>query len=164
MKAKRQFKAEPIETDIAVMPVPRESRTARPTPERLAQGTWATPQGVGKHMQPMVDLASDMIGVLYQTKQINTSQEQAARLFQELRAAYLSELGTKGYGSCLADNQTGYDGGDGNPEVIAAYRKLEDRIGRINTACLILECDRGPTDRPISMRAIKAALNAVGEC
>ena len=48
------------------------------------QGKWAKPQGLDKRSQPMVDLASDMIGALYQSKQINTSQEQAARTFQEL--------------------------------------------------------------------------------
>lgn len=137
------------------------AQTSRPTPERLSQGRWATPQGMGKDMQPMVDLASDMIGALYQSKQITTSQEQAARLFQELRAGYLSELEVAGYKSCLAGGVRGYDGGDGNVEAIKAYRSLESRIGRIKTACLILECDRGQHERPINLEVLRRSLDAV---
>lgn len=137
---------------------------AKPTSERRARGVWVEPKGIAKHSNPMVDLAPDMIGALYQSKQINTSQEQAARLFQELRAAYLSELGTKGFGSCLADNQTGYDGGDGDPSVIAAYRSLERRIGRVKTACLIMECDRGADQRPRDLGVLTRALDVVAGC
>lgn len=137
---------------------------AKPTDQRRAMGIWVEPKGIAKHSNPMVDLAPDMIGALYQSKKINTAQEQAARLFQELRAAYLSELGTKGFGSCLADNQTGYDGGDGDPAVIAAYRSLERRIGRVKTACLIAECDRGADQKPRDLGVLKRALDVVAGC
>lgn len=126
----------------------------------MARGKWAEPKGEYKDAA-IVDLASDMIGQLYYSKQITTSQEQAARLFQELRAGYLAELGTKGYGSCLADNQSGYDASDGDPAAIKAYRNLETRIGRIKTACLILECDRGASEEPVSLIALRRALDAV---
>ena len=131
--------------------------TARPTPERLERGTWAEPQGMGKDMQPTVDLTADLIGELYHAGKLNPSQEQAARLFQELRAAYLAELGTSGYGSCLADNQQGYDGSDGNPAVIAEYRALERKIGRIKTACLVLMTE----GKRVDLTALRRALDEV---
>lgn len=135
--------------------------TARPTPERMAHGKWVSPQGSGKHMQPMVDMASDMLGRLYISGQITTSQEQAARTFQQVRAAYIQELGTKGYGSCLADNQSGYDGGDGDPSVIAEYTALEWKVGRINIACLKIECDKSADQSPGDLGALRRALDAV---
>ena len=138
---------------------PHSASTARPTPERLQRGTWAEPQGMGKDMQPTVDLTADMIGIMYEHKMISTSQEQAARLFQELRAAYLAELGTSGYGSCLADNQQGYDGSDGNPAVIAEYRALERKIGRIKTACLVLMTE----GKRVDLTALRRALDAVAK-
>jgi len=66
----------------------RTAPTTRPTWERLQHGCWAEPSGMGKNMQPIVDLASDMIGELYQGRQITTAQEQAARTFQEVRAEW----------------------------------------------------------------------------
>jgi len=135
--------------------------TSRPTPERHSKGVWAQPQGGAKDQQPMVDLASDMIGALYQAKKLTASQEQAARLFQELRAGYLAEIGTRGYGSCLADNQTGYDGGDGNEAVIKAYRSLEGSIGHIKTACLILETEKGPDQQPYDLSVLRRSLDCM---
>lgn len=133
----------------------------RPTPERRRHGKWADPQGQGKAFQPVVDLAPDMIGSLYQSGKISTSQEQAARLFQELRAAFVAELGTSGYGSCLADNTQGYDASDGNPEAIARYRTLEDRIGVLMTQTLTVECDKGPSDKPWDLAVLRNALDCV---
>lgn len=134
---------------------------AKPTDERRAHGVWVEPKGLAKHTSPMVDLAPDLIGVLYQTKRITSAQEQAARMFQELRAGYVAELGTKGYGSCLADNQSGYDDSDGNPEAIAAYRSLERRLGRINIALLQVECEKGPDAKPWDVIALRTVLDMV---
>lgn len=139
----------------------KPTQTARPTPERQARGKWQAPTGQGSHMHPVVDLASDLIGALYQARQISTSQEQAARTFQKLRDDYLREIGTKGFTSCLADNSGGYDNGDGDPTVIAAYRGLVDRIGRVKTASLIVECDKGPEQAVSSLVALRRALDAV---
>lgn len=105
----------------------------------------------------MVDLASDYIGQLFHSKQINSSQEQAARTFQELRAAYVQELGTTGFGSCLADNQQGHDSSDGNPEAIRAYEALTARIGRIKTASLVLMTEGTEVD----ITALRRALDEV---
>ena len=104
--------------------------SSRPTSERKSRGTWAEPSGMGKHDRPVVDLASDEIGRLFQAGRITGSQEQAARQYQELRAAYISELpDVRGFKSCLAGSVPGYDDSMGNPEVIAAYRKVESLLG-----------------------------------
>lgn len=142
-------------------PVDSHDEAYRPTPERKRHGKWAEPQGQGKAFQPVVDLAPDMIGRLYQTNRINTSQEQAARLFQELRADYVAELGTVGYKSCLSGGVQGWDESDGDPEVIARYRSLERRIGRVKTAVLLMECDKGPSDKPGDLDVLRTALNCV---
>lgn len=147
---------------VTQIPSPPTSRRAvRPTAQRMAQGKWAEPQGALQSQQPMVDLASDMIGALYQGRKITNTQEQAARLFQELRAGYLAEIGTRGYRSCLADNQSGFDGGDGNVEVVQAYRSLEGRIGRVCVTALVLEVDKRPDQRPHDLGVLKNALNVV---
>ena len=138
-----------------------QGSTARPTPERLAKGTWAEPQGMGKDMQPIVDLASDMIGVLFESRKITGTQEQAARTFQQIYAAYLEELGVIGFKSCLAGSIKGHDESDGDPEKIAAYRSLEKRIGRLKMACLRIECDKLPNQHPQSLTALRQALDAV---
>jgi len=135
--------------------------STRPTPQRLAQGKWATPQGAGKSQQPMVDLASDMIGALYEAKKISIAQEQAARLFQQLRDAYLAEFDLSGFKSCLAGGVSGYDDSDGNPEAKKAYEDLEKRIGMVKTAILEIECAKGPDRKPNDLIALHRALDAV---
>lgn len=136
-------------------------QTARPTAERMARGVWANPQGQDKGRQPMVDVASDMIGELLVAKRITTSQEQAARLFQRLRAAYLVEIGAPHLGSCLSGGNGGYDAGDGSPETIKAYRDIENRIGRIKTACLILETEKLSGDRPNDLGVLRLSLDCM---
>lgn len=135
--------------------------SSRPTSERKSRGTWAEPSGMGKHERPVVDLASDEIGRLFQAGRITGSQEQAARQYQELRAAYISELpDVRGFKSCLAGSVPGYDDGDGNPEVIAAWRKLDGRLSHPQRREMLLVCDMD--ERPRSIETLRAALDAIG--
>lgn len=140
----------------------RTAPTTRPTWERLQHGCWAEPSGMGKDMQPIVDLASDMIGELYQGRQITTAQEQAARTFQEVRAAWVAELDLAGFKSCLAGGVGGYDGGDGNPEAKAAYQAIERRIGMVKTAILEIECAKLAGAKPNDLIALRRALDVMG--
>ena len=123
----------------------------------------ARPQGPDKRSQPMVDLASDMIGQLYQSKQISTAQEQAARTFQELWAAYRSEIGAAEYRSCLAGGVGAHDDSDGNPAVCAAWNSLCNRIGRVSVAAIKMNVERQAGEKAINLPALKSALDRVAE-
>lgn len=136
-------------------------RTAeRPTDERMAHGKWAEPQGAMKATQPIVDLASDVVGDLYHRGQITSAQEQAARLFQQLRADYLQELpDISGYKSCLAGGVPGYDDGVGNPDVIARYRSIEGKLSLPERREMLWVCDAN--HQPRNLPALQAALDVV---
>lgn len=139
----------------------RAGEASRPTTERRKRGTWAEPQGMGKHERPVVDLASDEIGRLFQAGRITGAQEQAARQYQELRAAYITELpDVRGFKSCLAGSVPGFDDGDGNPEVIAAWRKLDGRLSQQQRREMLLVCDMD--ERPRNIETLRAALDAIG--
>lgn len=140
----------------------RASRRAeRPTGEQMSRGVWSMPSGMGKQDLPVVNRTPDMIGRLFEDRKITGSQEQAARTFQQLRAAFLAALGTRGYGSCLADNQAGYDSGDGDGEAEAAYNSLVEKIGRSKAACLIREVNREADQKPVNLRLLRLSLDAV---
>lgn len=139
-------------------PQPRQS--TRPTQERLSHGSWIVPKGAMKRSQPMVDMASDVIGVMYLHKMLTHSQEQAARRFQELRSAYISELpDVSGFKSCLAGSVPGYDDGDGDPAVIARYRSVEGKLSLDQRRALLTACDMGR--RPQRNETLRAALDIV---
>jgi len=140
---------------------PEIGQTTRPTPERMALGKWIKPQGADKRSQPMVDTANDMIGRLYQQGQLTASQEQSARTFQELWAAYRSELGVSEYRSCLAGGVGAHDESDGRPEVYAAWYGLCDKIGRVSVAAIKMHVERGADEKPINLPALKSALDRV---
>lgn len=138
-----------------------ESDAERPTEQRRSRGTWAEPQGMGKHERPVVDLASDEIGRLYQAGRITSAQEQAARHYQELRAAYIAELpDVKGYRSCLAGSVPGFDDGDGNADVIRAFRSIEARMTLAQRREMLIVCDM--EQRPRSLDTLRGALDAIG--
>jgi len=138
-----------------------QGRTARPTAERMEHGYWAMPAGPGKEFQPAVDLAADMVGWLHVTKQITTSQEQSARAWQELRERYIAELPeVQSYKSCLAGSVPGYDDGDGNPAVIAAYRRLERAMTLPQRREMLHVCDSGY--KPTNIDTLRGALDAIG--
>ena len=157
-KARTQATAPTRATQGEVVPITRKDST-KPTAQRLARGSWISPDK--REGGPYVDAASDMIGRLYVERQLNASQEQAARQFLELREGYLSELGVSGYKSCLAGSSSSFDAGDGNEAVIKAYRSLEERIGRVKTALLQIETDKLADQRPNDLEALKNALNCV---
>jgi len=148
----------------AVTPVPesrqRVSGDNRPTPERMARGMWAKPQGTAKSQQPTVDLACDMVGILHQSGQITDSQEQAARTWQELRAAYIAEFpDIAGFKSCLHGSVPGYDDGDGDPEIMRAYRSLEAKLSMSHRRMLLWTCDM--SNRPTNIGCLRQALDLV---
>ncbi|MEY1555315.1 hypothetical protein AB3Y40_06735 [Yoonia sp. R2331] len=111
----------------------------------------------------MIDLAYDMIGRLGAEGKLTAQQVESARVFQERRALYVAELEVPGFKSCLAGGSGGYDGSDGNPEAVQAYNVMVERIGRISTACLVIECGKLTEQRPASLDALRNALNVLGE-
>lgn len=164
-KARTQGQSAPmaaITPEAQKSTAPTQNFTAvRPTAERMAQGKWAAPQGPGKRSQPMVDLASDMIGHLYQQGKISTAQEQAARTFQELWASYRSEIGASEYRSCLAGGVGAHDEGDGNPAVYAAWYGLCNKIGGRAVSVIKSNVERQAGEKPINIWALRSALDRV---
>ena len=142
--------------DLRVITGGRSEITAQPTPERRAIGVWHTTKDGTQ------DMAHDMIGRLSTEGKLNSQQVESARVFQETRAAYVAELGTVGYRSCLAGGSGGYDSGDGNPEAIRAYRKIENAVGPKHIWMLRQECDKLANDRPWSIDGLREALDAMG--
>lgn len=129
----------------------------RPTPERQRHGVWVDLTGPGKNDRAAVDLASDWIGKLYQSKQITSTQEQTARNVQEAWEAYSAELNLSTGRSCLDIGPVGYQGDDGNPEVIKRWRDMTRRLNSwqygalVHTACQ----DR----KPGNVRLLRDALD-----
>ena len=158
-KAAQKTLGQVIKEVTAPAAQPSGRRAVRPTEERKAHGTWATPSGAVKHQQPMVDMASDQIGILFVRGKLNPTQEQSARAFQQARADYLCELpDVSGYKSCLAGSVPGYDDGDGNPAVIQAYRSLERRLrigGYLREVIWVCAED----NRPNNLDALRAGLD-----
>lgn len=159
-KAKKMKRATIIPANRPVAPKPRPVDMV--LPEQRDKGIWAEAQGFDMRDKPVVNLAQDMIGRLGHENKITGRQVDAARQWQELYAGYVAELGTRGFNSCLADSQSGYDASDGNPAAVRAYNAMCNRIGRIKVATLRIECDKGREDRPNDLNVLRAALDAVG--
>jgi hypothetical protein len=151
-----QAATKPVEAGY--VPSPR-GHTSTPTNERLARGKWARPN---KDHGAYVDQCSDMIGRLLVTGQINQSQEQSARAFSEVYGAYKIEIGIPECKSCIAVSSGGYDAGDGNPAVYAAYYKMREKIGRVKTSMLQNECFKDAEAMPYDLAALRNALNCLG--
>ena len=134
-----------------------------PTDQRLAVGSWVQSQKIGRITAPMVDTATDMIGELHAAKKLTSQHVEAARVFQELRSSYEAELAVPGYKSCLAGGSGGYDDGEGNPEVMRAYREMERRVGRIVMACLTVETAKLAGEKPRDLQVLINSLNVVGQ-
>ena len=142
----------PADNGLAPVLTQHSGSQGHPTAERRARGVWADPKGGQKDGQASVDLASDMVGRLHCDGLISDNQKQAARAFQNLRAAYITELpGIEGYRSCLSDATPGFDDGDGNPRIIAAYRAVERLLGQAGLREVLWVCDRDlrPTKLPL---------------
>jgi hypothetical protein len=133
--------------------------TSRPTDERLTRGQWTAPDP--KAGGAFVDLACDMIGRLFVSKQITEQQAQEARAFSELYAAYLEEIGITESKSCLAVSSGGFDPSDGNAAVFKRYYAMRDRIGRVKTSLLQTECGKAADDKPVNLSALRNALDCL---
>lgn len=157
-KDKPQAVAAPRPDPVYIATV--EAIDNRPTPERRARGVWQEPTGKDADNHMLRDLAEDMIGRLYIERALTYAQFEAARSFQALVRAFQDELGVSGYRSCLADGGGGYDGSDGKPEVVAAYRAMQRRIGAVRFYFLRSECDKGPERHPGNLAALRVALDA----
>jgi len=150
----------------AVQAAPQQDHTGRggairPTPERAERGTWAKPTGTAKSRQPFVDMASDMVGWLFVNRLITSSQEQAARHWQQLREDYRAEFPeTSDLKSCLSGSVPGFDDGDGDPLVIAAYRRLENAMTLPQRREMLHVCADG--HNPTSLGTLRGALDAIG--
>ena len=133
---------------------------SRPTAQRRLHGTWADPQGSMKSQQPCVDMASDAVGHLFIAKLISSSQEQAARLFQKLRLAYMAEFPEiSGFKSCLDGAISSHDEGDGNKAVMDAYRDIEKKLTRPQRSEVLRVCDAG--EMPSALELLRSGLNAI---
>jgi len=140
---------------------PESRPTARPTPERMSKGQWSMPSKADRNTQPIMDMASDMIGALFHQNKITSAQEQAARMFSEVYAAYKSEIGVREFKSFLAGGASGHDGGDGNPAVYAQYYAIRERVGRVKIAVLQIECDKTCEQSPVDLGALRNALDCL---
>jgi len=133
-------------------------QSMKPTPERKARGVWVD----GKDAQPDVDLAEDLAGTLFHARQISDRQLEAARQFQEIRAAYIAEFAVPGYKSCLAGGVGGHDEGDGNPEAFRAYRKITKPLNREQLTALERGLDLSPCDAGrVTVWKLRDALDAI---
>lgn len=150
----------PIEQKAKRAPI---DSAARPNSHRLSRGQWAKPQGPMKSAQPYVDTASDAIGALHNAKLITGAEEQAARQFQKARRAYLQELpDIEGFKSCIAGGVPGYDDGDGDPDIIKAYRDLEERVGLKNRTLMLAVCEDGHVPKTLDALAnLRSALRKI---
>ena len=115
-----------------------------PNRERKGRGSWADPQGSMKSAQPVVALDSDAIGRMLVNRLISSTEEQAARQFQSARTAYMQELpDVSQFKSCIAGGIPGYDDGEGDPAVIAAYRRIERLLSLQQRTAMIRLIDDG---------------------
>ena len=132
-------------------------QSMKPTAERKAHGVWVE----GKDAQPDVDLASDMFGAMYQAREITQQQLEAARAFQEVRAAFVAELGVSSYRSCLAGGVGGHDDGEGNPDVFKEYRRMTRGLSRAQVRHLEIASEMTAQDKLFSLPVIRDALEAI---
>lgn len=143
-------------------PAPKPRPVDMVLKEQRDKGVWAEAKGFDMRDKPVINLAEDMIGRLASDGLISLRQLDAARQWQQVWADYRDELGTQGYVSCLVERTGGFDGSDGNPAAIRAYRRFCDKIGRIKVATLKLECDKGRDDKPRDLQVLKNALDCIG--
>ena len=143
-KPRVKFKPRELGKQAIGQPPPPRGTAERPTDERKARGVWIEPQGAMRASQPTVDVANDAVGRMYERKLIGKAEEQAARRFQEIRAAYIAEMpDIAQFKSCIAGSVPGYDDGDGNPAILAAYRKIERTMTHSERSLVIALCEGG---------------------
>lgn len=128
-----------------------------PTREQQSRPGWLKPEK-GK---PWVRL--DLIGLLHQRGQITDAEEQAARIYQQLRMEYLAELQTRGFGSCLADNMAGHKSDEGRAGIIREYRYIEQKVGYSAISHLAGEVFKTSDEKPHLIGLTKEALRRIAE-
>lgn len=129
----------------------------RPTPERIGKGAFKMPTGPGRKFLPAVDEAHDTIAKLHKAGLINDDQEQAARDWQDLKAAVRAELGVSQGRSCLDISPVGHDNDEGNPALMERWLKVEAELGSLKTGALDFTAVLG--HRPANLDLFRVALD-----
>lgn len=130
----------------------------RPTIERMAKGAFRMPAGRGKQSMPAVDEEHDAIAKLHRARLISDDQEQAARDWQDLKAAIRAELGLSQGRSCLDMTPCGYDNDDGDPALMQRWERIEAELGSWKTGALDYTCVLGHP--PANLGLLKSSLDA----
>jgi len=134
---------------------PRENN--RPTPQREAMGKFKYSD------KTAFDTHHDMVARLHSEGKLSKAQEDAARAYEEVRAAYVRELGVSAVKDSLDSSQGGFDAGDGNPAAMRAHDRMKARIGRIMWVVLEMEVGKGPAGNPRDLAVLQNALNCVAD-
>ena len=129
----------------------------RPTPERMGKGAFKMPTGPGRKLLPAVDEAHDTIAKLHKAGLINDDQEQAARDWQDLKAAVRAELGVSQGRSCLDISPVGHDNDEGNPALMERWLKIEAELGSFKTGALDFTAVLG--HRPANLDLFRLSLD-----
>ena len=129
----------------------------RPTPERIGKGAFKMPTGPGRKLLPAVDEAHDTIAKLHKAGLINDDQEQAARDWQDLKAAVRAELGVSQGRSCLDISPVGHDNDEGNPALMERWLKIEAELGSFKTGALDFTAVLG--HRPANLDLFRLSLD-----
>jgi hypothetical protein len=165
LKRAQRAAGRPAQRDKAnladVAPKSEKAHSTAPTPRQQAHHAYAKPEGQAKNSKPWINETPDLIGVLYKRGRITTAEEQAARHFQKVRAAYLQEIGIAGYRSCLDITKAGHDDSDGDFAVIAADAELRDVLGARVYSFVARETDKPATQRAEDLRRLKIALQKI---
>ena len=133
----------------------------RPTPERIGKGSFKMPTGPGRKLLPAVDEAHDTIAKLHKAGLISDDQEQAARDWQDLKAAIRAELGLSQGRSCLDMTPCGHDNDDGDPALMQRWERVEAELGSFKTGALDWTCVLGHP--PANLGLLKSALDLFRE-
>jgi hypothetical protein len=129
----------------------------RPTDERMAHGVWH----IANRNAPAVDrTGGDMLGELYATGQIEKPHFDAGRAFQALCDAFTSDMGVKGFRSCLDMTGGGYDATDGSEAIAKAYDRLKHKLGAVRFAYLRTELSKPAGAKCKSVEMLRRALES----
>lgn len=129
----------------------------RPTPERIGKGAFKMPTGPGRKFLPAVDEAHDTIAKLHKAGLINDDQEQAARDWQSLKNRVYAELSIDRPRSCIDFSHGGYDSGDGDPDLMSFWLRVEAELGSFKTGALDYTVILG--HRPANLGLLREALD-----
>jgi len=107
---------------------PTSEPILRPTDERMRTGSWH----IAGKAAPAVDrTGGDMLGELFIAGKIERSHLDIGRHVQWLIDAATSDMGVKGFRSCLDMTGGGYDATDGSEAIALAYSRLKRKLGPV---------------------------------